>query len=275
MYWYNGKLIDGETLELAIDDPGLLYGATVFSTLRVYQSLDNPLTNWNGHCDRIRSSLLALGWQQPDWERSRYGAETLTKHFPILRITIFPDGREWITGRFLPVDLTQRQKNGIIALLIEPPLTPPPGIIERSLPQHKTGNYLAAWLAMNKAKKFEAQEAILVDERGNWLETSTGNLWGWRDGKWWTPPIDGRILPGIMRSQLINWLVSQNQPVGEVAFNAEWVKGLSALAYSNSVVEVVPIHTVITSESQITYDSTHSSLEQLRRLHQSDRSHKS
>jgi 4-amino-4-deoxychorismate lyase len=62
--------------------------------------------------------------------------------------------------------------------------------------------------------------------------------------------------------------------VGEVAFDAEWVKGLSALAYSNSVVEVVPIHTVITSESQITYDPTHSSLEQLRRLHQSDRSHK-
>ncbi|MEP0801507.1 aminotransferase class IV [Funiculus sociatus] len=274
MYWYNGNLIQSGTLELAIDDPGLLYGATVFSTLRVYQSLDNPLTSWNGHCDRIRLSLLALGWQQPDWERSRYGAETLTTHFPILRITIFPDGREWITGRFLPIDLTQRQKYGISALLIEPPITPPPGVIERSLPQHKTGNYLAAWLAMNKAKKFEAQEAILVDELGNWLETSTGNLWGWRDGKWWTPPIDGRILPGIMRSQLINWLVSQNQPVGEVAFDANWVKGLSAVAYSNSVVEVVPIHTVITSESQITYDPTHSSLEQLRRLHQSDRRHK-
>ena len=46
---------------------------------------------------------------------------------------------------------------------------------------HKTGNYLACWLAKNAgAKKVGAQEAILTSDQGEWLETSTGNLWGWK-----------------------------------------------------------------------------------------------
>jgi 4-amino-4-deoxychorismate lyase len=44
-------------------------------------------------------------------------------------------------------------------------------------------------LAKANAQKLNTQEAILVDAAGNWLETSTGNLWGWRDGSWWTPAL--------------------------------------------------------------------------------------
>ncbi|MHC5721288.1 MAG: aminotransferase class IV, partial [Nostoc sp.] len=53
IFWYDGKLIKSQTLELNINDPGLLYGATIFTTLRVYNnSLDSSLTNWLSHCDR-------------------------------------------------------------------------------------------------------------------------------------------------------------------------------------------------------------------------------
>ncbi|MGL4502759.1 MAG: aminotransferase class IV, partial [Planktothrix sp.] len=58
MFFYNGNLQDSTTLELSITDPALLYGATVFTTLRVYeQSLDSPLTAWQQHCQRLKSSL--------------------------------------------------------------------------------------------------------------------------------------------------------------------------------------------------------------------------
>lgn len=242
IFWHNGNLIEGNTLELAIDDPGLLYGATVFTTLRVYDSnLDCPKTNWLRHLHRLSSSLHSLDWQLPDWERVRKGAEILQRRYPVLRITIFPDGREWIIGRNLPADLTERQNYGIAAWVAEG------GEWARSLPSDKTGNYLTAWLALQQAQKFSAKEAILVDASGNWLETSTGNLWGWRDGKWWTPPLDAGILPGLMREQLINRLQGQNEKVGEEPWTADFVAGLEALAYSNSVVEVVPIHTIVRS----------------------------
>ncbi|HAZ45224.1 MAG TPA: 4-amino-4-deoxychorismate lyase, partial [Cyanobacteria bacterium UBA11371] len=241
MFWHNGNLIEGKTLEIAIDDPGLLYGATVFTTLRVYDgNLAHPKTNWLAHLRRLSSSLQTFDWQMPNWERVRKGAEILTEHYPVLRITIFPDGREWITGRNLPADLTERQKYGIAAWVAER------GERARSLATHKTGNYLAAWLALQQAQKYGAKEAILVDASGNWLETSTGNLWGWQDGRWWTPPVAAGILPGLMREQLIHRLHSQNEKVGEEPWTPDFVAGLEALAYSNSVVEVVPIHTINT-----------------------------
>jgi 4-amino-4-deoxychorismate lyase len=264
LFWYDGQLLQGNSLELALNDPGLLYGATVFTTLRVYhQSLEHPLTNWTAHGDRLYSSLQTFGWQLPDWERVRQGAENLLASYPVLRITLFPDGREWITGRGLPANLAERQQQGITAWLGDAPE------FIRSLPGHKTGNYLPAWLALQKAQQLGATEAILVDESGNWVETSTGNLWGYQQGSWWTPPLAAGILPGVARSQIINWL-NDHQPVQEEVWDRELVRNFEAIAYTNSVVEVIPIHTVITTTTPLTYNSQHGSLEFLRSLYKAE-----
>jgi len=262
VFWYNGGLVAGNTLEVAIDDPGLLYGATVFTTMRVYhRCLDCRLTNWAGHCDRLSASLQAFDWQQPDWGRVQQGAIAMLQHFSILRITLFPDGREWITGRNLPANLTTEQKYGRAAYIVKMPE------LGRSLPAHKTGNYLSAWLAQNLARKQSAQEAILVAaSSGEWLETSTGNLWGWKDGCWWTPPLASGILPGIVRSHLIEWLQLQNLVVKQEPWQRELVADFAALAYTNSVVEVMPIHTIIYQTLQNHYDPQHPAFKLLQGL---------
>jgi 4-amino-4-deoxychorismate lyase len=262
--WYDGRLLPAATLELSIHEPGLLYGATVFSTLRVYsQSLDHPLTHWQAHCARLDHSLQTLGWQQPNWEQVRQGAEALRSQFPVLRITLFPDGREWIIGRELPSDLSVRQQQGIIAWLA----TPEPELEwQRSLAAHKTGNYLSAWLAGQRAQQLGAQEAILVDASGNWLETTTGNLWGWGQGQWWTPPTEAGILPGIVRQQLITALARHNKKVGAIPWHPDWVTQLEAIAYSNCVVELVPIRVVFSQDTVHTYAADHAAWQELRQL---------
>nr|WP_242038487.1 aminotransferase class IV [Chroococcidiopsis sp. [FACHB-1243]] len=243
-----------------------MYGATVFTTLRIYdRSLDRPLTNWKRHCDRLRTSIQFLYWQEPDWQKVRQGAEILLQDFPVLRVTIFPDGREWITGRSLPTDLTEKQRHGVVASLVSGEE------FHRFLPTYKTGNYLGAWLAKTKAQHMTASEAILIDANGNWLETSTGNLWGWQDGSWWTPPLEAGILPGVMRSQLIDWLKNQNQSVMEKPWTADVVVKMEAIAYSNSIVEFIPIHTVFEGRgqekmNQLNYNPHHPAFEQLRKL---------
>ncbi len=257
-FWYDGRLIEGRNLELAIDDPGLIYGATVFTTLRVYNSLDHPLTHWTEHQTRLQSSLEAFDWLQPNWERVRHGADLLAAQFPVLRIVIFADGREWITGRYLPPDLAQRQQNGIIAKVAESHL-------QRSLPSHKTGNYLASWLALQQAQRSGAQEAILTDDTGNWLETSTGSLWGWRDS-WHTPPLQAGILPGILRNQLIHKLRWHNEEVIEKPWDAELIEAFASIAYTNCVMEVVPIHTILRGADLRLYDPAHQSFQKLRGL---------
>ncbi|MFM7324963.1 MAG: 4-amino-4-deoxychorismate lyase, partial [Nodosilinea sp.] len=62
-YWFDGQLHSGDQVCLAIDDPALIYGATVFTTLRVYgQTLDHPLTAWAAHQRRLALALDSFGW---------------------------------------------------------------------------------------------------------------------------------------------------------------------------------------------------------------------
>ncbi|MEM9215056.1 MAG: aminotransferase class IV [Cyanobacteria bacterium P01_F01_bin.150] len=250
MYWSNGQLFESNEITLTIDDPGLLYGATVFTTLRVWQeSLDHPLSFWQEHCDRLHHSVQSFGWTQPNWPQLRQGAETIAHHYPVLRITIFPDGRELITGRSLPANLQQSQQDGASAWVA-------PADLGRSLPGHKTGNYLACWLAGQQARAHGCQEAILTDDQGNWLETSTGNLWGWADGCWWTPQLSAsasrhpdnkcrEILPGVGRSHLIRLLRWHNIKIKESKWNSDQVSHFETLLYTNSVRHVVPIAHVL------------------------------
>lgn len=263
IFWYGGQLIQSSQLPLPIDHPGLLYGASVFTTLRVYESgLEHPLTNWRGHCDRLHCSQAALGWRSPPWERLQAGAEAMAALHPVLRITLFPDGQEWIIGRPLPPQLATWQETGITAWVEDRP------DLRRSLPAHKTGNYLPAWLARQAAQDQGTQEAILLNAAGEWAETATGNLWGWGNGQWWTPPVTAGILPGLMRSQLISWLRWQNKEIREAAWTADVVSTFEAIAYSNSVVQVVPMRTILNSSygSPLHLNPQHPALEHLRLL---------
>ena len=250
LYWYCGNSIESGSIELAINDPGLLYGATVFTTFRTDKFSES---SYALHCERLRCSIDELDWTQPDWNQVRSGVECLIPHFPVLRIAIFPDGRELITGRDLPPNLATWQHEGVTVIIADRKFT-------RSFPHHKTGNYLAPWLALKQARDRHIQEAILTNDRGDWLETTTGNLWGYRDGCWYTPPISAGILPGIARSQIISSLKQQNRSVIEIEWNAEWVKDLEAIGYSNSVVRFIPIHTVITPMGTLNYLAQHPAL---------------
>lgn len=243
--WYHGQPLDQRTITLDVTDPGLIFGATTFTTLRIYdRDLHGPMTQWLAHRDRLYNTRSQLGLPQPDWEQVEQGATLLAAEYPVVRVTLFSDGREWIVGRELPSNLTQKQTQGIVAWVAQA------AHYRRSIAVHKTGNYLPCWLALQTAQRQFlgpelASEAILVDEDGRWLETSTGNLWGFRDGRWWTPPL-GDCLPGIARSHLIRQLQRHGQPIGvDQPWTADWVEGFEAIAYSNSVVEVVPFHAVL------------------------------
>ncbi len=241
-YWYQGKFIDSPFLQIAYDDPALIYGASVFTTCRIYEgSIDHPLTMWAAHGQRLASNIQGLGWSDPHWSNILKGVKLMAQNHQVVRITLFSDGRELIWGKSLPVDLGQKQQQGIVAEVVAG--------FDRTLPQYKTGNYLAPWLARRQA----TQEAILVNAVGDWLETSTGNLWGWRDQSWYTPPLTAGILPGIIRTYLMQWLRTQGKIVNEGHWDQALVNQLTGIAYSNAVVQFIPIHTVLTTTGQKAY----------------------
>ena len=263
-YWYDGRPVIAETVSLPLFDPGWLYGATLFTTLRIYENaLDHPWTAWSAHVERTARSLQALHWPAPDWERVRLGAAYLAPHYPVLRVTLFPDGRELILGRSLPAHLATWQTQGVTTWVADT------ADYSRSLPGHKTGNYLGCWLALQAAQRVHAQEAILINPAGHWLETSTGNLWGWAAGQWWTPPLGAGILPGVLRSRLCRGLQAQNQTLQTAPWTPAQVAQFSFLAYTNSVLEVIPIHTVLQGTSSVNYNPDQAKIQQLTQAWQS------
>lgn len=258
-YWFDGQLYSETAIALAVDDPAFLYGATVFTTLRIYgASLDHPLTHWQAHQQRLVHALTDFGWPSPDWQRMQQGADALLKEYPVLRITCFPDGREMVTGRNLPPDLETMQTQGVAAWVARGEL------YGRSQPGYKTGNYLGAWLALQAAQRHGAREAILLDAQGQWLETSTGNLWGWANGQWHTPGLGAGLLPGIVRSHLIEHLRQRGEQVNQSPWPPGVVPRFEVLAYSNSGVQVVPIHTVLGDRSRLETNPQHPALAALR-----------
>ncbi len=244
--WYDGACYADGRIPIAANDPGLMFGATVFSTLRVYgETLDDPRTAWPAHRQRLATAIAAFSWSEPDWTRVIEGLHRLIPHYPLLRVTLFPNGCELVSGRYLPDNLAVMQRDGITAWVA------PPDRHTRSLAAYKTGNYLGAWSALQTARSHGNSEAILTDTAGHWLETSTGNLWGYRDRTWYTPPIDGSILPGIVRQRILETLrsqhLSQNQNIDvndREPWTPELYRSFQTLAYSNSGVEIIPIVTV-------------------------------
>lgn len=263
-YWFAGQLCQGSDISLALNEPAFLYGATVFTTLRIYgDSLDHPLTQWLAHQARLAQALTDFGWSAPDWTQVRQGIASLLPDYPVLRITCFPDGRELVTGRSLPTDLTQMQTEGIAAWVAQG------GMYQRPMPAYKTGNYLSTWLALQAARSYGAREAILVDAQGQWLETSTGNLWGWANSHWHTPPLEAELLPGIARLHILDYLEQRGDRVSHTPWSPGAIPQFEALAYSNSVVQVVPIHTVwghtvLGDRSRLELNPKHPALEALR-----------
>ena len=262
MLWYKGSLRTSDSILLSSTDPVLTYGASVFTTIRIYQaSLDHPLTRWVKHCQRLSSSVKDFDWKIPDWQQVEQGARAMGEKYLVLRISLSPDGSELITGRGLPNDLEVLQKIGAKGWVTNSPL------FTRTIPEYKTGNYLPNWLALQFVQKHGYREAILLDAKGKWLESSTGNLWGFKNGCWYTPPLEDGILPGIARGYLLELLGKHQIPYEEKSWNFDFVKELEVIAYSNSVVEIVPFQSITLEKEILHFNVKHESYRLLKQFY--------
>ncbi len=66
---------------------------------------------------------------------------------------------------------------------------------------HKTTRRERYRAAMNRHPGMD--EVLLVNQRDEVMEFTTGNLVGQRDGRWYTPPLSSGLLPGVFREHLL------------------------------------------------------------------------
>jgi para-aminobenzoate synthetase/4-amino-4-deoxychorismate lyase len=76
----------------------------------------------------------------------------------------------------------------------------------------------------------DADDTLLVNTRGEITETSVANVAAKTDGRWWTPPLDAGLLPGIERAALL-----ADGTIAERAIGVAQAKEAEGLAVFSSV----------------------------------------
>jgi branched-chain amino acid aminotransferase len=205
--------VDGTVTPLAqarlpLHDHGFLFGDSVYETVRTY---GGKLFHLEDHLKRLHRSAdglnLRIPWSDNELQRRLDSFRThLEGEEHYLRLIITRGSGEL---RYLATGQEPR------LVLMGGPLPPPDPALEQGLtaavvsvkrshavdPRMKTGNLLNARMAALEARQRGAQEAILLNHRGELTEGATSNLFLVLEGKVLaTPSIDSGILDGITRS---------------------------------------------------------------------------
>jgi para-aminobenzoate synthetase / 4-amino-4-deoxychorismate lyase len=183
----------------------------VFTSLRV---TDGRAADLDRHLARLEASTVELyGKQLPQQLAADLAARLATR----------PSGRLRVTAR--PV-------GGPLQVTIEVvPTGPPPSavtlrpvLVPRGLGPHKwRDRRLLASLARPSAQDQPSvqEQLLLVDANGDVLETDRGNVFAVMAGVLYTPPLDGRQLPGVTRAAVLRIAAHTGVPVKEAPLTAE------------------------------------------------------
>lgn len=202
IYYIDGEFLPADNARIPVDDLAVLRGYGIFDLLRTYHGRPFMLGE---HLDRLRHSADQVNMKLP-WTRNeliRVVRNTLKRNAHHRESNV----RVIITGGSSPDFITPPDKPRLLVLVTPLPTYPEwwytRGVklitvtSERNIPGVKSTNYMAATMALAKAREREAIEAVYVNGDGHVLEGATSNIFAFFKDRLFTP--DTGILPGITR----------------------------------------------------------------------------
>jgi branched-chain amino acid aminotransferase len=212
--YLEGKIVPLEKAALPVLDRGFLYGDGVFESLRTYGKKPFQL---EGHLKRLISGARLLRIRRlPSFSQLRSAV------FKVLAENNFPESyikiiitRGSAKGHGLdPQNVIGKAK---VVILVEPQRPLPKkifalgwkaiisSIVKPDIPTSriKSLNYTDAILARIEAKRYAANEAFMLDSKGNLAEGTISNVFIVKNGVIFTPSFDAPILIGLTRNLVI------------------------------------------------------------------------
>ena len=193
--------VDGEENQrIPADDPGLLFGLTVFDTMRTY---GRQVFRLQAHIERLQNSAkrLSIPFPAPSLIEDEICA-ALEDDVSIRYMLTAGGHRVMQVG---PIDQTRVGGPIRVARMGWDPPEWLPGIIKHGC--------RAAWVV--GARELGVDEVILVDHDGFILEANRSNVLGVVDGVLMTPRLDGRFLSGVTRCALLEAAQASALPLEE------------------------------------------------------------
>lgn len=250
--YLNGKFVEEGEARVSVFDHGLLYGDGVFEGIRAYNGYVFKLEE---HLERLYDSAKAILLEIPlSKDETREAiletlrANNLKEAYirPIVtrgvgdlgldprkcpQPTVIIIVKEWKS--LYGEELTERGLRAIVATTRNrPPESLPPVI--------KSLNYLTNILARIEANVRGADEAIMLDIRGNVSEGSADNIFIIKRGKLYTPPVMNN-LPGITRATVIELAKKEGYQVLEENFGIADLYMADEEFLTGTAAEVAPI----------------------------------
>ncbi|MCP3943173.1 MAG: branched-chain amino acid aminotransferase [Desulfobacteraceae bacterium] len=207
IYYVDGKYIPSDKAVIPVDDLSILRGYGVFDIMHTYKGRPYFL---NEHIQRLENSAKKVGLALP-WNRAKI------KKIVLQTLILNPDIDEAnirivVTGGSSPDFFTPKGNPRLIVMVT--PIKKAPdswysnGIKtitirqEREVPEAKVTSYIKAALALKKAEKQNAMEAIYVNKKNEVLEGTTSNLFAFLKNRLVTP--NQGVLKGITRKVILS-----------------------------------------------------------------------
>jgi branched-chain amino acid aminotransferase len=251
MEWVDlcGKLVRREEAVVSVFDRGFLYGDAVFETLRSY---GGTMFRVNEHYQRLVRSATAIGMTVP-FSRPELEARCVALldanevRDALLRVTVtrgLLSGGIGIAGARKPtVTITPREapawdiETGLKAIVAQTRRIHPAALN----PEIKSANYLNNILAKAEAERMGADEAVMLNDRGQVAEGTVGNVFISERGLLKTPAREAGIILGITRAAVLEVAREIGQPLEETLFGTEVLKRADEVFMTGTGYEVMPI----------------------------------
>ena len=227
------------------DDRGLLLGDGLFETLL---AVDGALEDVEAHLNRMDRGCAVLGIDPParaDALAALQGAlesAGLMMGRAAARLTLTAG-----SGRGLdrPADARPR-----LFAMAAPALAPrgPVRLATVDIRRNETSpvsrlkslSYLDNVLARVQARAAGADEALMLNTKGELACAAAANLFWIAGGRLFTPALECGVLDGIMRARLIGAARSMGVEVAEVASGPEALEGADAVLITSSLIGAAP-----------------------------------
>ena len=251
--YVNGTISDAASATVSVLDHGFLYGEGVYETLRTYRRIPFLLEN---HLSRLRASAAAirLAVPQNDIEFGQAIAATMRRSSGEGELYI----RLMVTRGFggLTYD-PEGCPTPTVVIIVKPHAENPSELVTRGIkvvvssvlrnhqrainPLIKSNNLLNNALGMQEAIRAGAQEALMLNYRGELAECAQSNVFLVRDGVAHTPPLESGLLEGVTRNLLFEVGRRVGVQVQETVLVVEDLKQADEIFITSTTREVLPV----------------------------------
>ena len=212
--WIDHKIVEEGQAQVAVSDHGLLYGDGIFEGMRV---INGRVFRIERHLDRLefgaRTLLLSLPYAPAEirrivedtvrafGEREAYIRLVVTRGVGPLGVdpTTCPKPTLFCIVNTIKLFSEEQRERGL-DMITSSYRRPSADVLDVRV---KSLNYLGSVLAKLEARQHQADEALLLNQRGHIAEAAVANVFALRGDVLMTPPASDGCLEGINRGAVL------------------------------------------------------------------------